>query len=79
MLIAANSQPDDVDTRFKLALAHAKQNDYNRAVPELLAVVALDPTHKTAWENLAMIYQASGMGQKADHARRMAQQESSNE
>jgi len=59
---------NDVDALYQLALVQLNMNEIDKAQVNLEKVVTLEPSHKSAWETLAIIYTKKGMKDKAKEA-----------
>jgi tetratricopeptide (TPR) repeat protein len=61
------TEPDDLDALFNLALLAQHQNRYTDARELYLKVANLDPTHKNARYNLAIMAHSVGANDEANH------------
>jgi tetratricopeptide (TPR) repeat protein len=62
-----DTEPDDLDALFNLALVAQRQNRYTEARELYLKVATLDPTHKNSRYNLAIMAHAIGANDEANH------------
>jgi tetratricopeptide (TPR) repeat protein len=61
------TEPDDLDALFNLALVAQRQNRYTEARELYLKVANLDPTHKNSRYNLAIMAHSIGANDEANH------------